>query len=188
MTVTGLIGMGVGMEIAKKQRGIESSSSHSPPTIQQVQALASLITQRVEVSDVQETELAGCIGGIRAALLIKGDFLLGTDLSGAKFESVDPIAHKAVLVLTQPRVTSPRLDQNRTRLFALSEHGLWLITPDDRRTTTTVVNRAYNDGQNLIGRAADDPRLLASCRAQAELVLATFFRAIGWDISVRWAD
>ena len=46
----------------------------------------------------------------------------------------------------------------------------------------------YRIGQDLIAHAAEDPRLVASCKAQAELVLATFFRAIGWEITVRWAD
>ena len=125
---------------------------------------------------------------LRAALLIKGDFLLGTDLSAAKFEAVELATHKAVLVLAQPQVASPRLDQYRTRMFGISESGLWLITPDDSHTTTTVINRAYHDGQNLIAQAAGDPHLLAGSKAQAELVLATFFCAIGWEITFRWVD
>jgi hypothetical protein len=183
-----LVGLGLGIWIGAGRRETEPASTQSRPTIQQVQALASLITQRVEVSDVEETAVTGHTGGITAALLIKGDFLLGTDLSEARFEAVDPAAHRAVLVLPQPRVTSPRLDENRTRMFAINESGLWLITPDDGKTTTTVINRAYRDGQNLIANAAGDPHLLAGAKAQAELVLATFFRAIGWEITVHWAD
>ena len=188
VVASALVGLGLGIWIGVGRRETEPASPRDRPTIQQVQALASLITQRVEVSDLEETAVTGRTGGIRAALLIKGDFLLGTDLSEARFEAVDPAAHRAVLVLPQPRVTSPRLDQNRTRMFAITENGLWLISPDDGKTTTIVINRAYRDGQNLIADAAGDPHLVAGSKAQAELVLATFFRAIGWEITVRWTN
>ena len=78
--------------------------------------------------------------------------------------------------------------QTEPRLFALSETGLWRITPDDDRTTTAVINRAYRDGQNLITLDAGDPQLIAGSKAKAELVLATFFKAVGWEIAIRWAD
>src|SRR4051812_11972339 len=89
------------------------------PTIQQVQSLSTLVTIRVEVADVQETHLEGRTGGIRAAVLVKGDFLLGTDLGRAVFKVMDRSERRAVLVLPQPRVTSPRLDLDRTRIFSL---------------------------------------------------------------------
>jgi hypothetical protein len=180
--------MGIAARIAWSWEATEPFSSHGSPTIQQVQALASLITQRIEVSDVEETAIEGRTGGIKAALLIKGDFLLGTDLSGARFEAVDPGNRRAVLVLAQRRITSPRLDQERTRLFAVTRSRLWTILPGDRSVTTALLNRAYIDARHLVVAAGDDPRLTKGSEAQAELVLSTFFWTLGWDVAVRWSN
>src|SRR3954466_2339251 len=68
-----------------------SNSTHLGPSLGQVQSLSSLVTARVDVTDVQETSLEGYTGGIKAALLIKGDFLLGTDLSKAHFQEVNQL-------------------------------------------------------------------------------------------------
>ena len=163
-------------------------SFHSGPTIEQVQALSCLVTQRVDVADAQETRLEGHTGGMKAALLIKGDFLLGTDLSRARFESVDAAARKAILVLPQPRVTSPRLDHDRTRIFAITQTGLWQLTPDDGGTAAAVLNHAYRDAQEFVGQACRDPTLAGRARRQAEQVLRTFFQAVGWDVAIRWSD
>ena len=186
--VSGLIGGVAGIWLGMRSLTVKPPAAGAGPTIQQVQALASLITQRIEVSDVQETAIEGRTGGIKAALLIKGDFLLGTDLSGARFEAVDAAARRAVLVLAQPRITSPRLDQERTRRFAVTQSGLWTILPEDRSVTTVLLNRAYIDAQHLVAAAGDDPRLTKGSEAQAELVLSTFFRTLGWDVAVRWAE
>src|SRR4051794_9918558 len=80
----------------RPKRGADPISYHTGVTVEQVQILSSLVTARVEVSDVQETRIDGYTGSMRAALLIKGDFLLGTDLSRARFESVEPSARTAV--------------------------------------------------------------------------------------------
>lgn len=163
-------------------------SVHSGPTVEQIQVLATLVTIRVDVADAQETHLDGHVGGVKAAVLVKGDFLLGTDLSRAAFTRLDAVAHTAVLELPQPRVTSPRLDHDRTRVFALSERGLWLVTPGDKRTSATVIERAYRDAQKFVTDAAGDPALLNRARRQAEQVLGAFFKATGWEITIRWSD
>jgi Protein of unknown function (DUF4230) len=186
--ISGLIGSGMGIWLGTRSVTGNSTAVSATPTIQQVQALASLITQRIEVSDVEETAIEGRTGGIKAALLIKGDVLLGTDLSTARFEAVDPAARRAILVLVQPRITSPRLDQDRTRLFAMTQSGLWAVLPEDRSVTTALVNRAYTDAQRRVAAAGDDPRLTQASEAQAELVLSTFFRTVGWEVTVRWAN
>lgn len=164
------------------------TSFHTGVTVEQVQALSQLVTTRVDVADVQETRLEGRTGSIKTALIVKGDFLLGTDLSAAVLEEVDADARTAVLVLPQPQVTSPRLDHERTKVFGVSETGLWQITPSDNDTSAIVIQRAYAHAQRYIAEAANDPSLLARSRAQAETVLATFFHATGWRVSVRWAD
>src|ERR1700721_2003454 len=135
--------------------------------IEEVHQLSSLVTTRVDVADVQITQINGYFGGVKAAILIKGDFLLGVDLSQAKFEKIDPTAKTAVLILPQPSVTSPRLDQARTRIFAIDDNGLWLLAPGDT-DTTAVINRGYEQAQAYIANSAGDPAMIDRSRRQAE--------------------
>src|SRR5687768_3413744 len=58
---------------------------HAGPTLEQVRGLAALTVLTVDVADVQVTDLRGYTGGVRAALVVKGDLLLSTDLSAARF-------------------------------------------------------------------------------------------------------
>jgi hypothetical protein len=164
------------------------ASLHTGPTIEQVQALASLVTQRVTVVDAQETTLAGHLGSAKAALLVRGDFLIAVDLSQARLELVDHATRTATLILPQPHVDQPRVDHDRTRLILLSESGLWAITPGDGRTAPWVINRAYADAQGFVAQAAGDPSLLAKARQQAQSVLGTFFGAMGWTVRIHWMD
>src|SRR5438132_1571070 len=66
-------------------------TTHAGLTVERLQPLSSLVTARVDVADVVETTLAGHTGSVRVAILVKGDFLLGTDLSAARFEAVDVV-------------------------------------------------------------------------------------------------
>ena len=176
----GSIGMG--------RKSSELGSQHTGPTIERIRALSELVTTRVEVADVQETMLQGRVGSLKAVLLVKGDVLLGVDLSAAKFESIDEIRHTAVLVLPSPTVKSPRLDHERTKLFALSEAGLWRVTPGDAKADAELINRAHRDAQRYITAVAADPSLIDRSRRQAENVLTTFFKAVGWTVNVRWSS
>ena len=51
--------------------------------------LATLVTTWVEVAEVQVTAVEGYTGGLRVAIVVRGDFLLGIDLDQARLESVD---------------------------------------------------------------------------------------------------
>jgi hypothetical protein len=168
--------------------GETATTSHTGPTIEQVQALSCLVTTRVDVADVVETHLDGYTGGVKAALLVKGDFLLGVDLSQVRFESADNAACTAVLLLPQPRVASPRLDHERTKVFAVSQSGLWQIAPGGGQTSGEVVDQGYRDAQRFVAAACDDPAIIARSRQHAEQMLAAFFAAMGWKVSVRWND
>jgi hypothetical protein len=155
-------------------------------TVERLQPLSSLVTARVDVADVVETTLAGHTGSVRVAILVKGDFLLGTELSAARFEAVDTVHRTATLVLLPPTAASPRVDHGRTRVFAISTNGLWQVVPGGDEAAAAVVNRAYADAQRIVSAAADDRTLLDRARRQAESVLRTFFAAVGWTVEVRW--
>jgi hypothetical protein len=93
-----------------------------------------------------------------------------------------------VLVLPQPQVTSPRLDHERSKVLAVLQSGLWQIAPGGEQTSGDVINRGYHDAQRFVTAACNDPAFIARSRQQAEQVLGTFFKAMGWKVSVQWAD
>ena len=157
------------------------------PTIEQVRDLSELVTTSVDVADVQLTDLRGWTGGVRVAMLVRGQYLLGTDLSQARFTSIDASNKTAVLVLPPPRATSPRIDHDRTKLFAVSPYGVWQIVPSNR-AEVAAVNLALAQAQASITTAANSGAPVAGARRQAESVVRSFSRAIDWNVTVRWSD
>src|SRR5688500_7107621 len=148
---------------------------HAAPTLEQIRSLALLTTVRVDVADVRLTTLDGYTGGVRVAAVIKGDFQLSADLSRAQLESVNDHRRTATLVLPEPRVISPRLDHQRTKLFAMNSYGLWQITPGEG-PYAEAVNQTYAEAQASVEAAAANAEAMHRARAQAEAVLSTFFR------------
>jgi len=73
-----------GFALGKWSSAVKPStqSSHPGPTVQQIQQLSTLVTTRIETSDVQETGVQGFSGGMKVALVVKGGFLLGVNLGG----------------------------------------------------------------------------------------------------------
>jgi hypothetical protein len=189
VTATAAAGFALGRTLAVtslNRDGDGSQTIHAGLTVERLQPLSSLVTARVDVADVVETTLAGHTGSVKVAILVKGDFLLGTDLSAARLEAVDAMRRTATLVLPPPAAASPRVDHTRTRVFAISTNGLWQVVPGGDEAAAAVVNRAYADAQRIVTAAADDRALLDRSRRQAESVLRTFFAAVGWRVVIRW--
>jgi len=150
--------------------------------------MATLVTTRVEVSDVREARIDGLTGSSSAVVLVRGDFLIGVDLSRARFESVDTAGRTAVLVLPRPRVQSPRLDHERTRVLALGDHGLWHIVPGGNEAEAAAVNQAMREAQRALSEAAENAETIESARARAERVFDSLFAVERWTLHVRWDD
>jgi len=184
MVASMAVGWLLGRPTSATSRG-STSSTHTGPTIEQVRELSELVTIRVDVADVQETSVSGQLGGLRVALIVKGDFLLGVDLSHARFDAVDEGTKTAVIVLPAPRATSPRVDHDRTRVVRVSDEGLWTVVPGDAGRGR-VIDRAYAEAQQTVAGVAGDPALADRARRRAEQVLGAFFRVCGWTVRVKW--
>jgi hypothetical protein len=184
-----LFGLTLGLFLSwrVKMAEIFKSSPASAPSLEQIQDLSALVTTSVEIADVRLSELHGWTGGVQVALLVRGQYLLGTDLNRGRFEAIDTVAHTAVLVLPTPAVTAPRLDHNRTKVYAIIPYGLWQIVPSDR-AEVAAVNQALLEAQQHLADDAHDALLVERSKRQAEAVLSRFFRAIGWDVTIRWSD
>ncbi|MBA3406353.1 MAG: hypothetical protein H0U13_16990, partial [Gemmatimonadaceae bacterium] len=78
-------------------------------------------------------------------------------------------------------------DHDRTKLFAVSVYGLWELVPSDE-AQVSAINRALRDAQASLADAAKDGTQVERARLQTELVMGSFFRAIEWDVAIRWSD
>jgi len=144
------------------------------------------VTTRVEVADVQQTQIQGWTGGIDVVLLVKGDYQISVDLSKACYVSVDETYRMAVLQLPTPLTGAPSLDHRRTRLFAVRPYGLWALVPGDR-AASAALNRSYLLAQDSLVAAMLSDSARERSRQQAQAVLQSFFKGIGWELSVRWS-
>ena len=52
---------------------------------------------------------------------------------------------------------------------------------------TAALNEAYEDAQRLVASAGRDPALLNRSRLQTQQVLACFYEAVGWHVTVQWS-
>ncbi len=124
-------------------------------------------------------------GGISAVLAVKGDVQVGVDLAAGQWQQVDEQSRTAVLRLPEPKASRPRLDHDRSQLFAVKQEGLWLITPGDRMYGL-VTDRAWVEAQKTVANAATDPQIIEKARRHAERVLLSHFAALGWHVQIRW--
>ncbi|MEX2672524.1 MAG: DUF4230 domain-containing protein [Phycisphaeraceae bacterium] len=161
--------------------------THRPsvPRIEQVQALASLVTLNVPISDLHVSELAGYTGGVKIMVNVRGDVQIMTDLSNARFEDIDEQRLDAVLVLPRPEAQRPRVDHEKTRIVEIQRTGMWRIGPG-QSAERAVTNRAMSAAQRVLGEAAKDEKLITQACAQTEKVMDQFFGALGWNVIVRW--
>jgi hypothetical protein len=183
-----LIGSALGWTGATVLRpSLPADGIHDEPSIERMSELSQLLTLRIDVADVLVTRIEGITGGVQVAMLVKGDVALGIDLSQGRFDHVDHTHCTAVLILPPPQASCARVDHNRSRLFALTSDGLWLITPGTR-DYLAVVDKAMSQAQDLIASAAQNNEADQRARGHAEILLTTFFHSIGWDVNIRWSD
>jgi hypothetical protein len=163
--------------------------THAGPALQQVRELSSLTVLTAEVTDVQVSRWQGYTGGAKAVVVLRGDVMLSTDLSRARFLSLDHVRQAAVLLLPPPQVSSARVDHERTRVACLVQYGLWRLAPDDSsQAAAAMIDHAYANAQAMVTSAGHNASLDARARLQTKQVITTFFQSLGWTVTVRWSD
>jgi hypothetical protein len=152
------------------------------PTIVQLEQLQQLVSTRVHVADV----LVGESRWLEGSWIIQGDALLAVDMTRAEIEGKDEKARTAVVVLPRPAVLSARVDHERTQRWDIKSRS-WIPLAGallgDRRA---IEEQAMRQAQRLVERAAGTEDNAATARQGVEGMLAEFYRAVGWQVSVRW--
>lgn len=160
----------------------------SAPSVEQLKPLAALMTHRVVVVDALTVTIAGYVGDLRAAVIVRGDAMLTVDLAQAVIQDIDHEARTAVIVLPSPHVLSARVDHDHTRIFSIEASGLWSLMPGDGGRAE-IIDRAMREAQQAIAKAAGAPLVIEQARARAQVLICSFFAdAMKWSITVRWAD
>lgn len=159
--------------------------ARAAPTLQQIQMLAQLTTLRIDVADVQVTQLEGKLGGMSVALILRAQIDIATDLTAARLENVDPVNRTATLVLPTPTALPPRIDHERSQLFAFDTHGLWQINPQNT-TYARLVNQCYRAAEQTIANMAASDPMTGKAKQQAEAVIRAFCDSLGWEVVIQW--
>ena len=150
------------------------------PTVERLQRLAHLVTMRIYIADVLVGEGEGC----RGSWLIKGDALIGIDLSQARIFDKDDQARKAVLRLPQPEVLQCRVDHEKTRTWEVRRTAWVPWNADADKLRDNVMREA----QKLVADAAASGEYVGQAKAAAETMLCAFYREVGWQVQVTWAS
>jgi len=166
------------------QAGRQTRSSQfrsSGPRVEEVRQIAKLAVLRVQVADVIEGNTAGA----KAAVLVKGDADIAVDLDQIELAERDERRRTVTLVLPTPAPERARVDHDRTRVYELRKTGLALLNPfaDPRADLLADCMRAAQEDVEQAVRAAG---FTAKAKEQTELLLRSFYREWGWEVTVRW--
>ena len=160
----------------------------SAPTVEQLKPLAALLTHRVVVTDALTVNLDGRTGGLRAAVIIRGDAALTIDLTEARMENVDHAMRTVTVILPPPSVMAARVDHAHSHIFSIESKGLWVLVPtDDGRAE--LLDRAMKQAQSVVYLAAGEPTIIEQARTRAAALVYSFLiESFGWTVEVRWSD
>jgi hypothetical protein len=164
-----------------RPRSDVESFSHSGPTIEHIQSLSQLISTKVSISDVMEGEG----DGVRGVWLVKGDALLGIDLSKVSqtdVEITDAKKRVAILHLPAPTVFSARVDHEHSMTYDV-HRTTWIPWKGD---TDRLRDRAMYHAQKLVEFAAHQPELIEEAKRNASRAMTDVYRTVDWQVEVRW--
>jgi hypothetical protein len=156
--------------------------SSSGPTVVQLERLRQLVSTRVHVADI----LVGESRWLEGSWIIQGDALLAVDMSKAEVKDTDEKARSATIILPHPAVLSARINHERSQQWDIKSRS-WIPLAGsllgDRRA---IEQQAMREAQRLVERASGTEDNVATARRGVESMLAEFYRAVGWQVSVRW--
>jgi hypothetical protein len=152
------------------------------PTVVQLERLQQLVSTRVHVADV----LVGESRWLEGSWIIQGDALLAVDLSKAEVTDGDEKARTAAIVLPRPAVLSARVNHEKTQRWDIKSRSWIPLAGAVLGDHQALEEQAMLEAQRLVERAAGTDENKAVARQAAEGMIAEFYRAVGWQVSVHW--
>lgn len=146
----------------------------NPAILQQVQALAQLVTVRYVLEKAVLVEDVKWYGQNRLLLLAHGVVKAGVDLSQVQPGDILIERNRLTLRLPAPRVTDAYLDEARTRVI---DRDTGLLRQFDKELEQTARQTALRE----IRLAAHEAGILREAETQARQQLTRFFQAAGFQ-------
>jgi hypothetical protein len=152
------------------------------PTVVQLEQLQELVSARVHVADI----LVGESRWLEGSWIIQGDALLSVNMAMAEVKDKDEKARTATIVLPHPAVLSARVNHERSQQWDVKSRS-WIplagLLLGDRRA---IEQHAMREAQRLVERAAGSDSHKTTARQGVASMLAEFYQAVGWHVSVQW--
>lgn len=155
--------------------------SSAGPTVEKIQDLGEVVSNRVVVTDI----LVGRGQGYEAMWRIRGDALLSCDLRQAKIISKDIHAKAATIQLPPIRVLSARVDHSATKMWDIKRQS-WL--PFTTGSQSEFFEAAMYHAQRMVANTAGSTENRAVAADRVELLMQKHFALVDWDVNVEWAE
>jgi len=152
------------------------------PTLEKIQNLSELVTNKVYVSDVLDASNKDYEG----KWIINGDALITIDLNNAKLENVNQEAKTATIILPLPTVTSPRVDYTRTKPAYIK--GVRFALLRNPKSKELMKENMMSVAQKSIEKLAGRPEIIENSKTQAALIISNLYLKVGWQLTIEWQD
>lgn len=149
------------------------------PTVDQIENIGHLAALKVYISDVLEVDGKG----IKGAWLIKGDALIGADMSGITVDVIDAKEKKAKIRLAPPMVMQPRVDHERTKTYDVDKS---FFTSADAESA--IRDDAMKQAQRVIAQVANEQENIEKAKERLEELIKNFYSMVDWDVTVEWIN
>lgn len=154
------------------------------PTVSQLQQMQFLVSSRVTVSDVLEGESTY----LKGVWIIRGDAVIGVDMSTAEVVNRDERTRTATISLPQPTVLTSRVDLEKTREWDMRSKS-WIpfatvIWGDKEGMRETAMKEAQKHVEN----ASNHPIHKSDLKRHTELAVEKFYVPMNWNVKVQWRD
>jgi len=150
------------------------------PTVEEIESLSELVTNRVYVSDI----LKGSNKDYEGIWAINGDALITIDLSKATITDKNEETKTAVITLPMPKVVSARVDHERTKHGGVK--GVRFALLRNPKNRAKMVDDAMLEAQAVVEKAANRPEIIDSAKKQATLNIQMLYLKVGWNVDVKW--
>jgi hypothetical protein len=156
--------------------------SSTGPTVVQLERLQYLVSTRVHVADV----LVGESRWLEGSWIIAGDALLAVDMSRAEVKDRDEKARTATIILPHPAVLSARVNHERSQQWDVRSRSWFPLVGSLLGDRRAIEQQAMQEAQRLVERAAGSDSHKTTARQGVASMLAEFYQAVGWHVSVQW--
>lgn len=153
---------------------------HSSSLMHELEKIADLCTLRVPLTDVLDGSRKGMIRNVRGIWIVKGDALIGVDMTQAKVET-NNAGHATIVRLPMPSVKYARVDHERTKTYNI-ERGILTSSSWESH----LRDEAMRQAQRMIETMAATTGHIHAAQAHTERIVKTFCAGAGVAVDIVW--